>query len=218
MSQLFSAYHAIGLYSQEVPFSILSRGKQHLIATAVDDSFHLYSLESLQLLYVGYGGSGPTEADYIQRILFHNGRLYVAQGVNIRVWKNGRIICRHETELPATLLMGCGDRMLSVEEEGSVRVWECGDGDNWGEEYLHIEFDASVFKTTSIVHPATYVNKVSFILASLKSIVISLRRFCLGVTRDLCSCGTSERTFSYTSSEAGALLCSPWSSPPPLTS
>ena len=156
MSQLFSAYHAIGIYSQEVPFSILSRGKQQLLATAIDESFHLFSLQTLQLMYVG----SAEESECIQRLLFHNGRLYVAQGVKIRVWKNARILCTLETELPACLLLGCGDRMLSVEEGGSVRVWECGDADRWGEEYLHIEFDASVFKITSIVHPTTYVNKV----------------------------------------------------------
>ena len=161
MSQLFSAYHAIGLYSQEVPFSILSRGKQHLLATAVDESFHLYSLQTLQLIYVGYAESLPAESDSIQRLLFHNGCLYVAQGVKIRVWKNGRIVCTQQTELPTRLLLGCGDKMLSVEEGGTVRVWECGDEDKWGEEYLRIEFDASIFKTTSIVHPTTYVNKVT---------------------------------------------------------
>ncbi|KAI6656434.1 WD repeat-containing protein 36-like isoform X2 [Oopsacas minuta] len=163
MSQLFSPYHAIGLYSQDIPFSVLSSGNQQLLATAIDESFHLYSLRDLQLMFVGYvdGKSEDSESNYIQSMLFHNGRLYIAQGDNIRVWNNGRIMQSHRTEFPASLLLGCGKRMLSV-EEGSVRVWECENEDRLGEEYLQIEFDSSIFKITSIVHPTTYVNKVLF--------------------------------------------------------
>ena len=163
MSQLFSAYHAIGLYSQEVPFSILSSGNQQLLVTAIEDSFHLYSLKDLQLLYVGYveGQRDQSGTESIQSLLFHSGRLYVAQGVNVRVWKNGRVIRSHQTELPARLLLGCGDKMLSVEGGVCVRVWECGDDNRYGEEYLQIEFDPATFKISSLVHPTTYINKVT---------------------------------------------------------
>ena len=160
-SQLFSAYHAIGLYSQEIPFAILSRGKQHIIAIAIDDAFHLYSLDNLQLLFVGCAGekSEFSSANDIQRLLFHNGRLYVAQGANIRVWKNGRIVGSHAIQEPVSLLLGCGDKMLSVEDGGSVRVWECG-VNKLGEEFLHIVLDPTIFKITAVLHPNTYVNKV----------------------------------------------------------
>ncbi|XP_028418818.1 WD repeat-containing protein 36-like [Dendronephthya gigantea] len=151
-SQLFSPFRALGYISNGVPFALQALGSEHFIATVVGRSFHLYNCKKLNLLFVG-----TPQSNAINCITTHSELVITAAGNQIKAWKRGKQVYEyigHKSDVQ--LLLPFAHHLLSVDKNNCLRIWEIKSA----ELYLQLEFDASSFDITTIMHPSTYLNKI----------------------------------------------------------
>ncbi|XP_064477111.1 WD repeat-containing protein 36-like [Ornithodoros turicata] len=156
-SRIFCAYKSLGFVCNHLPVVVryIHRRKEHLVITSVGRSFHTYSSKKLSFLT-----ASPAHEDDITCLAGDSAFVYSSCGREIFSWLRG-------TELVNTykghaknvlLILPFGKHLVSVDEGGSVIVWDTKTTDV----YLELSIDALSFHVTTVLHPLTYINKVLF--------------------------------------------------------
>ncbi|KAF9583486.1 hypothetical protein BGW38_009350 [Lunasporangiospora selenospora] len=152
--RLFAPFRAIGYVTNEIPFHIQARGDTYTITTCVGNTFHIYDMNKLNLLFVGPHTSSPITA-----LTTHKDFTFVACGSDVITYKRAKEIrrysCGHDSRLSIASLEVFGDHLISVCSDNTVKLHEHGTGDL----YTTLEFDDS-FTVTTLIHPSTYLNKI----------------------------------------------------------
>ncbi|XP_058467222.1 WD repeat-containing protein 36 [Malaya genurostris] len=154
-SVIFQPNRALGFVSNHVPAYVryIESRNENVITTCVGKSFHVYGANSFRLIRVG--GLHPEDIGCIAADGFLT---YVAAGNLIYGW-------RSSTQLRKTyrghakkvhLLLPFGKHLLSVDENSLLKIWFVGTE----EVYLEIPFDNDKFEVSTLMHPASYKNKI----------------------------------------------------------
>ncbi|KAI8868541.1 YVTN repeat-like/Quino protein amine dehydrogenase [Ramicandelaber brevisporus] len=170
-SRVFVPFRAIGYVSNNVPFALQARGTAHFLTTCVGSTFHVYDIESLNLLFVGSQLNGT-----ITSILPVGDLTYAAvDGAVVvlrRALATGRVMNQPRDILdsnnngasPIFSLLQLGtNHVVGLAENSVLSIWESSTGNLASSIDLNAgstEDESSEFTASAIVHPATYINKV----------------------------------------------------------
>ncbi|KAJ3868324.1 Utp21 specific WD40 associated putative domain-containing protein [Lentinula novae-zelandiae] len=158
--RLFVPFRALGLITNHIPFVIQTRshkgatdGPRIHILTCLGKSWALWNGAKMDLLFVG-----PEVEEQISSMVMNGDAVWIASGPNVIKYIRGKEVSRLVNPLGTTLsfITIFGTQLLSLTEDGGrMLCWDIG------EEVLEttVEFDND-FTATSILHPATYLNKV----------------------------------------------------------
>ncbi|XP_065834834.1 WD repeat-containing protein 36-like isoform X2 [Oscarella lobularis] len=153
-SQLFAPYRALGFVSSHVPAVLHSAGADSFITTAIGRTFHYYNCAKLNLTFVGIPQFEPISCLASQGML-----LFTASGLDIKLWKRAkeiRVFRGHRKNIHS--LLPFGEHLISVDDDNEVKIWNSKST----ELYSEMEFDASNFRITTVMHSSTYLNKILF--------------------------------------------------------
>jgi U3 small nucleolar RNA-associated protein 21 len=152
-SQLFCPFRAVGFCCNHVPLVTTCRGPDHFVVTAVGQSFHQYTCDKLQLLFVGAPQPHPLEC-----LAATDPRLvWASYGAVVKGFRRGREVCRfHGHRGNVTILLPFGEHLISIDDQNCLKIWSVKDKELYGELY----FDLQLFPITCAVHPSTYLNKI----------------------------------------------------------
>ncbi|KAJ3736079.1 Utp21 specific WD40 associated putative domain-containing protein [Lentinula guzmanii] len=158
--RLFVPFRALGLITNHIPFVIQTRshkgatdGPRIHILTCLGKSWALWNGAKMDLLFVG-----PEVEQPISCMIMDGDAVWIASGPNMIKFIRGKEVSRLVNPLGTTLsfLTIFGTQLICLTEDG--RKMLCWD---MKEEVLEttVEFDND-FTAISILHPATYLNKV----------------------------------------------------------
>ncbi|KAF8891320.1 Utp21-domain-containing protein [Infundibulicybe gibba] len=158
--RLFAPFRALGLITNHIPFVLQTRSHKgategpriHLV-TCLGKSWAMWEGGKMGLLFVG-----PDAPEPISSISMDGDAVWAASGPHILKYLRGKEILRITNPLGSSLsfITIFGPQILALNEEGSrMYIWDTERGDLDST----IEFDFG-FTATSILHPATYLNKV----------------------------------------------------------
>ncbi|XP_063221532.1 WD repeat-containing protein 36 [Bacillus rossius redtenbacheri] len=155
MSKIFQRNRALGYVSNHVPLQVryIKLRKENLVVTCVGRAFHTYGSSHFALLSV----SGQHDED-ISCVAADSYHVYTAAGSVVRAWRRGKDV-KHEYpghDGAVRLMLPFGPHLLTVDEGGSLRVWDV----KAEEQHAELTFSRDVFEVTALVHPSTYANKV----------------------------------------------------------
>lgn len=154
-SSVFESYRALGYYTNHIPIQIVyhERLKESFIITCVGKSYHIYNASKLGLSRV----SDPQE-DEINCMVANGNRIFVAVKNKIRAIERNKqdIIEFVGHECDVHILLAFGKHFLSVDKDSKVIVWTFHNR----EPHLEMTFSNSSFCISTVLHPATYVNKI----------------------------------------------------------
>ncbi|KAJ1795658.1 rRNA-processing protein utp21 [Coemansia sp. RSA 2399] len=152
-SRLFTAYRALGYTTNGIAHSVQHRGQSIYVTTGIGRTYHVYDAEKINLLFVG----PRFDADVVSVVSIGENTLVSSGGV-VTVCRRGKRTRDLEAVGRGDIrqLLQFGDRLLGISEDNAVVIWD------WttGEVFTEIEFASEAFQVTSLVHPATYVNKI----------------------------------------------------------
>ncbi|KAI5121673.1 hypothetical protein M0805_002749 [Coniferiporia weirii] len=158
--RLFAPFRALGLVTNHIPFVLQTRsfkgateGPRVHILTCLGRSWALWEGGKITLLFVG-----PDCADPISCLAMSGDAVWVSTGPHVIKYLRGKEVGRMTNPLGSKLsfILIFGDNLLSLTDDGSrMLVWDC----------LAMELSSSIefengFTATSILHPATYLNKI----------------------------------------------------------
>ncbi|KAG6865407.1 hypothetical protein C0991_002901 [Blastosporella zonata] len=158
--RLFVPFRALGLITNYVPFVLQSRthkgateGPRLHLLTCLGRAWALWEGGKMGLLFVG-----PDAPEQISSLAMDGDAVWAAAGPYALKYIRGKEVLRVENPLGTALSFTTifGSQLLALTEDGSrLLLWDTKEG------VLDatIEFDAG-FTATSILHPATYLNKV----------------------------------------------------------
>ncbi|KAF8831110.1 hypothetical protein HHX47_DHR1000096 [Lentinula edodes] len=158
--RLFVPFRALGLITNHIPFVIQTRshkgatdGPRIHILTCLGKSWALWNGAKMDLLFVG-----PEVEEQISSMVMDGDAVWIASGPNVIKYIRGKEVSRLVNPLGTTLsfITIFGTQLLSLTEDGGrMLCWDIR------EEVMEttVEFDND-FTATSILHPATYLNKV----------------------------------------------------------
>ncbi|KAF5330287.1 hypothetical protein D9619_005332 [Psilocybe cf. subviscida] len=149
--RLFVPFRALGLITNHIPFVLQSRsnkgatdGPKTHILTCLGRSWALWEGGKMGLLFVG-----PEAPDHISSMAMDGNDIWVASGIHILRLSN-------PLESVLSFITIFGSQLLALTENGDyMLIWNTSSG----ELESTISFDAD-FSAISILHPATYLNKV----------------------------------------------------------
>ncbi|KAJ3918095.1 Utp21 specific WD40 associated putative domain-containing protein [Lentinula edodes] len=151
--RLFVPFRALGLITNHIPFVIQTRshkgatdGPRIHILTCLGKSWALWNGAKMDLLFVG-----PEVEEQISSMVMDGDAVWIASGPNVIKYIRGKEVSRLVNPLRTTLsfITIFGTQLLSLSEDGGrMLLLE-----------TTVEFDND-FTATSILHPATYLNKV----------------------------------------------------------
>ncbi|KAF8921083.1 Utp21 specific WD40 associated putative domain-containing protein [Mucidula mucida] len=151
--RLFVPFRALGLVTNHVPFVLQTRsfkgaseGPRIHILTCLGKSWALWEGGKMTLLFVG-----PEIEHPISCLVMDGDAVWAASGSHAIKYNRGKEILRITSPFDTFLsfITIFGPQLLALDE----------DGGHTGELQCTIQFDAT-FTATSILHPATYLNKV----------------------------------------------------------
>ncbi|KAG7447991.1 Utp21-domain-containing protein [Guyanagaster necrorhizus] len=158
--RLFVPFRALGLVTNHIPFVLQTRsykgatdGPRVHILTCLGKSWALWEGGKMTLLFVG-----PDTVDPISSLTMDGDAVWAAAGPHIFKYVRGKEVFRISSPLGSSLsyITIFGTLILALDERGErMFVWDTSDGDL----QARVQFDAD-FTATSILHPATYLNKV----------------------------------------------------------
>ncbi|KJA14833.1 hypothetical protein HYPSUDRAFT_208393 [Hypholoma sublateritium FD-334 SS-4] len=158
--RLFVPFRALGLITNHIPFVLQTRshkgateGPKVHILTCLGKSWALWEGGKMTLLFVG-----PEAPDHISCMAMDGNAVWIASGIYIIKYIRGKEVLRLSNPLETNLafITIFGSQLLALNENGDYMfIWNMADG----ELESTIKFDAN-FSATSILHPATYLNKV----------------------------------------------------------
>ncbi|KAJ6525623.1 Utp21 specific WD40 associated putative domain-containing protein [Mycena capillaripes] len=158
--RLFVPFRALGLITDNVPFVLQTRSHKgategpriHLL-TCLGKSWALWEGGKMGLLFVG-----PDAPGQISCLAMDGDAVWAASGPHVLKYIRGKEVLRATNPLGSTLsfIVIFGTQILALTEDGRrMLLWDTPSG----ELDSTIEFDMG-FTATSILHPATYLNKV----------------------------------------------------------
>ncbi|KAI9205039.1 Utp21 specific WD40 associated putative domain-containing protein [Polychytrium aggregatum] len=151
---LFTPFRAIGYVTSDVPVSIQARGQSYFLTTSIGNSFQIYDMAKMGLLFVGPQTPAPITA-----ILSHGDLTFAACGSGeIIVYERAKEIDRWTSpNSTAEIVQLCifGDLLLAICDDNVLRIWN-----HAGREYYNELSFGPGFRATSIIHPSTYLNKI----------------------------------------------------------
>ncbi|KAF5389950.1 hypothetical protein D9757_003621 [Collybiopsis confluens] len=159
-NRLFVPFRALGLITTHIPFVLQTRshkgatdGPRIHILTCLGKSWALWNGAKMDLLFVG-----PEVEEPISSMTMDGDAVWVASGPSVIKYLRGKEVSRLLNPLGSTLsfISIFGSQLLALTDDGRrMLCW------NMVDEVVEatIEFDHG-FTATSILHPATYLNKV----------------------------------------------------------
>ncbi|KAF6763843.1 Utp21 specific WD40 associated putative domain-containing protein [Ephemerocybe angulata] len=158
--RLFVPFRALGLITNHIPFALQTRSfkgaaegpRVHLL-TCLGRSWALWEGGKMTLLFVG-----PDAPDQITSMAMDGDAVWVAASTFLIKYIRGKEILRIENPLGSNLAYVTifGSFILALTEQGDrMLTWDTTSGALQST----IEFEKG-FTATSILHPATYLNKV----------------------------------------------------------
>lgn len=154
-SKIFESYRALGFVSNHVPLIVryIKVRKEHLLTTVVDNCFHTYGSDHLKLLSV----SNPHLGD-ITCVAGNSQYVFTACANNVYAWRRGTELKHkylgHESQVH--LIMPFAEHIITVDDSNDIRVFDIESE----ETILELKLDLKTFRVTSLLHPATYLNKI----------------------------------------------------------
>ncbi|KAH8116880.1 WD40 repeat-like protein [Phellopilus nigrolimitatus] len=159
-ARLFAPFRALGLVTNHVPFVLQTRsfkgatdGPRLHVLTCLGRSWAMWEGGKMTLLFVG-----PDCLDAITCLAMSGDFIWASTGPHVVKYLRGKEVARLINPLGTKLsfILTFGDQLLSLTEDGSrMLVWDC----TTLELASSIEFENG-FTATSVLHPATYLNKV----------------------------------------------------------
>ncbi|KAG6836788.1 hypothetical protein H0H93_003209 [Arthromyces matolae] len=158
--RLFLPFRALGLITNYVPFVLQSRSfkgsteapRLHIL-TCLGRSWALWEGGKMTLLFVG-----PDALDQISSLAMDGDAVWAAAGPNVLKYIRGKEVLRVVNPLGAAIsyITIFGTQILALTEDGGrMLIWDTKEGGL----NATLEFEAG-FTATSILHPATYLNKI----------------------------------------------------------
>ncbi|KAJ7905685.1 Utp21 specific WD40 associated putative domain-containing protein [Mycena olivaceomarginata] len=158
--RLFVPFRALGLITDNVPFVLQTRSHKgatdgpriHLL-TCLGKSWALWEGGKMGLLFVG-----PDAPEQISSLAMDGDAVWAASGTHVIKYLRGKEVLRATNPLGTIIafITIFGAQVLALTEDGRrMLLWDTSSGDLDST----IEFDVG-FTATSILHPATYLNKV----------------------------------------------------------
>ncbi|KAF8236226.1 Utp21-domain-containing protein [Tricholoma matsutake] len=158
--RLFVPFRALGLITNHVPFVLQTRSHKgatdgpriHLL-TCLGRSWALWEGGKMGLLFVG-----PDAPEQISSLAMDGDAVWASCGPHVIKYHRGKEVLRVTNPLGTALsfITIFGSQLLALTENGGrMLFWDT----SGGELESTIEFDAG-FTAKSILHPATYLNKV----------------------------------------------------------
>ncbi|KAF8809021.1 Utp21-domain-containing protein [Phlegmacium glaucopus] len=158
--RLFVPFRALGLVTNHIPFVLQTRSHKgatdgpriHLL-TCLGRSWALWEGGKMGLLFVG-----PDAPAHISSMAMDGDAVWIASGMYVIRYLRGKEVLRLSNPLGTSLSFVTifGSQLLALNEQGDkMFIWNTLDG----EFVANIAFDPG-FTATSILHPATYLNKV----------------------------------------------------------
>ncbi|KAF8969650.1 Utp21-domain-containing protein [Flammula alnicola] len=158
--RLFVPFRALGLITNHIPFVLQTRshkgatdGPRIHILTCLGRSWALWEGGKMSLLFVG-----PDAPEHISSMAMDGNAVWVSSGIYAVKYIRGKEVLRVSNPLGTNLsfITIFGSQLLALNENGDrMLLWNTSDG----ELESTIVFDAN-FSATSVLHPATYLNKV----------------------------------------------------------
>ncbi|PVV00597.1 hypothetical protein BB560_005016 [Smittium megazygosporum] len=152
-SKIFAPFRTIGQVSNAVPHAIQFRGQNAMITTCIGNSFNIYDIETLNLLFVG-----PQFKSQIDSIVSIKNLAYVAVGNSVFETQRGKITFEFTLSDSDSIfhLLIYGDLLVGLSSENSIYVWTLKNR----ELYTKIDFNKEEFELTCAIHPSTYLDKI----------------------------------------------------------
>ncbi|KAK7693776.1 hypothetical protein QCA50_003348 [Cerrena zonata] len=158
--RLFAPFRALGLVTNHVPFVLQTRsfkgatdGPRINLLTCLGRSWAMWEGGRMTLLFVG-----PDEVDQIAYMAIDGNDVWAASGPHIIKYLRGKEVSRVTNPLGShiSFILIFGNQLLALSEDGRrMYIW-----DTKSEELTAtIAFEVG-FTATSVIHPATYLNKV----------------------------------------------------------
>ncbi|TPX50362.1 hypothetical protein SeLEV6574_g00940 [Synchytrium endobioticum] len=154
-SSLYQPFRAIGYVTTGLVSPIVyTRGTTYYLLTSVGNTFHIYDLEKLRLLFVG-----PRLEGNITGMAAVNDLTIAAVASDIIICQRAKETCRYSLPVDGavTYMSLLGDLLLTLCADNVLRAFNVSATDV--ELIAEIEFDSD-FTATTLLHPSTYVNKV----------------------------------------------------------
>ncbi|PPQ97575.1 hypothetical protein CVT26_002362 [Gymnopilus dilepis] len=166
--RLFVPFRALGLITNHIPFVLQTRSHKgategprvHLL-TCLGRSWALWEGGKMTLLFVG-----PDAPDYISSMAMDGDAVWVASASFVIKYLRGKEVSRVANPLETNLsfITIFGSHLLALAENGDrMLVWNTSNGVPTSDFQTELESTISFgpnFSATSILHPATYLNKV----------------------------------------------------------
>ncbi|KAL5511171.1 UTP21 [Sanghuangporus vaninii] len=158
--RLFAPFRALGLVTNRIPFVLQARsfkgaveGPRLNILTCLGRSWAMWEGGKMTLLFVGPDCDHP-----ISCLAFSGDSVWASSGPHIVKYLRAKEVGRLTNPLESNIssIIPLGDQMLSLTEDGShLLIWNCATMELAGS--IHFE---NGFTATTVLHPATYLNKV----------------------------------------------------------
>ncbi|XP_040573506.1 WD repeat-containing protein 36 [Lepeophtheirus salmonis] len=157
-SVLFRGYRSLGNVCNDIPLIVryVKRRRETLIVTVVGRVFHTYGGSKLRLLTVSKIHPENITATSADSFL-----VFAAAGKEIYAWRRGtelKHVYKGHHNYPVHLLLPFGPHLISIDKQSNLRIWDI----KAEKCETEVEFPHDTFAISSLLHPATYVNKVLF--------------------------------------------------------
>ncbi|KAJ9115038.1 hypothetical protein QFC22_005366 [Naganishia vaughanmartiniae] len=160
-ARLFAPFRALGFISNDVPFALQVRsakgalkGPNVNIVSCLGKSWAMWDAGKMNLLFVG-----PEEEEDIASLAVHNNDLFASAGSKVIRYQRGKQVAAYSASTPDVKLgqiLIFGEQLLALRQDGKgLLVWKISTLELESEIKFHGSFNA-----TTMLHPATYMNKV----------------------------------------------------------
>ncbi|KAK7054659.1 rRNA-processing protein utp21 [Paramarasmius palmivorus] len=159
-SRIFVPFRALGLITNHIPFVLQTRshkgatdGPRIHILTCLGRSWALWNGAKMDLLFVG-----PEVSEQISCLTMDGDAVWTASGHHVIKYLRGKEVLRvsNPVETSLSYITIFGSQLLALTEDGTrLLCWDTAEGALQST----IQFQNG-FTATSILHPATYLNKV----------------------------------------------------------
>ncbi|KAF9469440.1 Utp21 specific WD40 associated putative domain-containing protein [Collybia nuda] len=163
--RLFVPFRALGLVTNHIPFVLQTRSHKgatdgpriHLL-TCLGKTWAMWEGGKMSLLFLKTVVVGPDAPEHISSLAMDGDHVWVASGPYVIKYHRGKEILRviNPLGLALSFITVFGSQVLALSENGGrMFLWNT----SGGELESTIQFDIG-FTATSILHPATYLNKI----------------------------------------------------------
>ncbi|CAL8073037.1 unnamed protein product [Orchesella dallaii] len=155
-SRIFRGHKILGHVTNHVPgvLRYVHTRRENFIVTCIGKSINTYASNQLSLLSTS--GTLTTEISCMAGDTYH---VYTASGNTIYAWRRGVEITHTYTGghgSTIVFILPFGEHLISIDELGRM----CMRDIKTEEQISTVKFDPNTFKVSTVMHPATYINKI----------------------------------------------------------